>query len=359
MIRKYKKTLILTSLLTLLPIAAGLLLWNKLPDRFATHWGMDGQADGWSSLPFAVFAPPLIILAVQWLCVFVTAKDPGNKDQNRKMQELVLWIIPVISNLSSGLMYALALGAKFSITNVFVPIIGLMLVAIGNYLPKCKMNATMGIKIPWTYSSEENWNATHRFGGRVWFVGGLAMMLCGLVPGEMAIIIMLIVIFILVFIPVIYSYRYYCKQKAQGIALLPMPGFTGRSGKLTAVLMILLVVFLLVILFSGSIDVVLEDEHLSIKASFYDDLTVSYDVIDSVEYREGNVDGTRVMGFGSLKLLLGTFENEEFGYYTRYTYYKPEACIVLTSGDKILVISGKDMQETKEIYNCLIAQTEE
>lgn len=353
MIRKYKKTLILTSLFTLLPIAAGLLLWNKLPDRFATHWGMDGQANGWSSLPFAVFAPPLIMLAVQWLCVFVTAKDPGNKDQNRKMQELVLWIIPVISNLSCGLMYALALGAKFSITNVFVPIIGLMFVAIGNYLPKCKMNATMGIKIPWTYSSEENWNATHRFGGRVWFVGGLAMMLCGLVPGEMAIIIMLIVIFILVFIPVIYSYRYFCRQKRNGDVLQVPPVLPTKARKLSIVLLILTVIFLFVILFSGSIDVVLEEEHLSIKASFYDDLTVSYDLIDSVEYREGNVAGTRVMGFGSLKLLLGNFENEEFGYYTRYTYYKPEACVVVTADDKVLVISGRDAQETKAIYEYL------
>ncbi len=105
MIRKYKKTLIITSLLTLLPIVVGLLLWDRLPERFATHWGIDGQPDGWSSISIAVFGMPLIMLAVQWLCVWCTVKDPGNKDRNQKMQALVLWIIPLLSNLCCGLMY--------------------------------------------------------------------------------------------------------------------------------------------------------------------------------------------------------------------------------------------------------------
>ena len=61
------------------------------------------------------------------------------------------------------------------------------------------------------------------------------------------------------------------------------------------------------------------------------------------------------MGFSSAKLLLGTFENEEFGRYTRYTYTNPESCIVLTSGEQVLVFSGKDAQETENIYSYLAA----
>ena len=67
MLKKKKRTLVLTSLLTLSPILIGLLLWNKLPEQMTTHWGADGVADGWSGRPFAVFGLPLIMLAVQWL----------------------------------------------------------------------------------------------------------------------------------------------------------------------------------------------------------------------------------------------------------------------------------------------------
>ena len=356
MIHKYKKTLNSSSLRTLLPIAVGLLLWEKLPARFATHWGIDGQADGWSSLPFAVFFPPIIMLAVQWLCVWFTAKDPGNKDRNTKPLGLVLWIIPFLSNLSCGLMYALALGAEFSLPGIMVIAIGLMFVAIGNYLPKCKQNHTIGIKVKWTLENEENWNATHRFGGRVWFVGGLVMALCSLLPGEYGVILMLIAIFVLVFIPVIYSYVYYRKQKARGDDLLPLPKLSGKSGKLTVLILCLAAVLVLLILFSGNVSVNFGPEFFTIEASFYDDLTVDYAAIESVEYREGNVPGSRVFGFGSLHLLLGSFENAEFGTYTRYTYYNPEACVVLTANGNTLVVSGETMSQTQAIYEELLAR---
>ena len=58
--KSYKKTIIITTLITLLPILFGLALWNKLPDTIATHWGADGQANGWSSKAFAVFGLPCI-----------------------------------------------------------------------------------------------------------------------------------------------------------------------------------------------------------------------------------------------------------------------------------------------------------
>lgn len=356
MILKNKKLLILTSLLTLLPILVGLVLWNKLPEKFATHWGMDGLADGYSSLPFAVFAPPLIILAVQWLCVWITTKDPGNKDRNHKPLSMVLWIIPVISNLCCGLMYALALGVDLSITHVMVAALGLLFVIIGNYLPKCKMNSTLGIKVSWTYTSEENWNATHRFGGKTWVIGGLLIMLSALLPGEFSIYVMLISIFVLVFIPVIYSYRYYLKQKANGDALAPFPKAVTRGGKWAWIPPVAILLIAVCFLFVGEIDYVFEDDCFIIDADLYHDLTVEYDVIESLEYRDGNVSGARVGGFGSFQLLMGYFENEEFGVYTRYTYYKPEACIVLTADGKTLVISGETAAETQAVYQELLSR---
>ena len=60
MILKNKKLLIITSLLTLLPIPVGLLLWNRFPETMAIHWGFSGEADSFASIPTAVFLPPLL-----------------------------------------------------------------------------------------------------------------------------------------------------------------------------------------------------------------------------------------------------------------------------------------------------------
>ena len=55
-----------------------------------------------------------------------------------------------------------------------------------------------------------------------------------------------------------------------------------------------------------------------------------------------------------MKLLLGNFQNDEFGNYTRYTYYRPDACIVVTSEGRTLVFSGRDAAETQALYQELL-----
>ena len=69
MIRQHKKMILFTSILTLLPILIGLLLWNRLPDSVATHFGADNQPDGYSSKIFSVFGPPFLILLLHFICV--------------------------------------------------------------------------------------------------------------------------------------------------------------------------------------------------------------------------------------------------------------------------------------------------
>ena len=76
MIKQYKKELIVSTLLALLPIAAGLLLWNRLPGQLATHWGMHG-ADRWSGKAAAVFLQPLLLLAAHYLVLFFGTLKTG------------------------------------------------------------------------------------------------------------------------------------------------------------------------------------------------------------------------------------------------------------------------------------------
>lgn len=352
MLKQNKRTLILTSLLTLLPILVGLLLWDRFPEKMVTHWGITGEADGWSSVPFAVFAPPLLMLAVQWLCVWFTAKDPGNQGRNRKVQALVLWIIPLTSNFSSYLMYALALGVELAVDKIMIIPLGLLFAVIGNYLPKTKMNATIGIKVPWTYSSEANWNATHRFGGRVWVVGGIVMALSAFLPGSAGIWVMVIAMLVLCIVPIAYSYVFYRRQKASGAVLSAIP----KGRKAGAITLVVILILVAGVLFAGEIDYQFREDYLLVDTNMYNDFIVYFDAIESIEFREGNVDGMRVAGYGSLRLLMGNFKNEEFGTYIRYTYYKPEACVVLTTQNKALVLSGKTKEETEEIYQTLLMQ---
>ena len=203
MIKKNLKTLIITSIIILLPILAGVILWDKLPEQIPTHWNANGEVDDWSSKAFAVFGLPCIMLALQWLCALGTAADPKKANHPQKILHLVLWIIPVISVFLFALTYVAAFGKEVRMELVMPLLVGLVLTIVGNYLPKCKQNYTIGIKIPWTLNSEENWNKTHRFAGRLWVVCGLALMLTGFFGGFW---VFLPIVLVMVLVPMLYSY---------------------------------------------------------------------------------------------------------------------------------------------------------
>jgi len=354
MILKNKKLLILTSLLTLLPIPVGLLLWNRFPETMAIHWGFSGQPDGFASIPVAVFLPSLLMLLTHWFCVLVTSFDKGNQNRNRKIQTIVLWTIPVVCNISCFGLYALALGVEFSpVLWTMVPM-GLLFVLIGNYMPKTKMNYTIGIKVAWAYTSEENWNSTHRFAGKVWVIGGILMALSGFLPHLWAIGVMFGAIAVLCILPIVYSWRYYKMEQAAGKDVkVSCPKMDKKILKFSAIFLVVLLIFVILLLFTGDLEFTILEDSFSIKADWYSDITIRYDAIEAIEYRQGNVPGLRVGGFGSFRLLMGFFENEEFGTHTRYTYYDPESCIVLTVREKAVVLSGKTAEETKLLYDAL------
>ena len=203
MIKKNLKLLIVTSIIMLLPAVAGLILWNRLPEQMPTHWNAAGEVDGWSSKPFAVFGLPVLMLAIHWLCMLGTSADPKKENHSGKVLHLVLWIIPVLSVVIHAFTYAAALGYGVRMDMIIPVIVGLVLAIVGNYLPKCKQNYTIGIKIPWTLSNEENWNRTHRFAGRLWLVCGIIIMLTGFLGGVW---IFLGVVALMVLAPFIYSY---------------------------------------------------------------------------------------------------------------------------------------------------------
>lgn len=176
MLKENKRTLILASLVTLLPVLIGLYFWDRLPDVMATHFGMNNQADGFSSKPVAVFGIPLLCLAVLWVGAVVTAQDPRRQNISPKLYTLCLWIAPLVSLVAAATVYPINLGYAADVGFVGGLCVGLLLIVVGNYAPKARQNYTIGIKLPWTLANEENWNRTHRLAGYLWVGGGLLLL---------------------------------------------------------------------------------------------------------------------------------------------------------------------------------------
>ena len=201
-----KRTLILTSIVILMPMLVGLALWNRLPERMPTHFNFSGEVDGYSSRLFAIVGLPLFILAMQLLCAFVLRADPKKQNISEKLVQLALWICPAVSLFVGVSMYLSALGYVLNINRFVSVFVGLLFVIMGNYLPKCRPNYTMGIRLPWTLADEENWNHTHRFAGYVWIVVGLAVLASAFLGGINNVLTVLLIA--AAASPAVYSYLY-------------------------------------------------------------------------------------------------------------------------------------------------------
>jgi len=208
MIKKNLKTMIITSIIILAPIVVGLILWDKLPTEMATHFAENGEPNGWSSKEFAVFGMPLFLLAVHWFCAFFTGVDPKKENISNKMMTLVLWICPVVAIFGCGSTYMYAIDNSINTTVIGMMMLGCIFLVIGNYTPKMKQSYTLGIKLPWTLNSEENWNRTHRLAGGLWMLAGVFVIISGFIEQFWLVFVALLVA---VLVPTVYSYMLYKK----------------------------------------------------------------------------------------------------------------------------------------------------
>ena len=204
---KNKRTLILTSLICLIPILVGAAVYSRLPETMPTHWNFQGEADGWSSRPVAVFALPGLLLALNLLLPLGLKADPKHENMSPALKAVVFWTIPVLSLVCSGAVIAAGLGYHLSVERIVPALMGVLFVLIGNYLPKTKQSYTLGIRLPWTLASEENWNRTHRLGGFLWVIGGLYFIVMSFFTWNLAAF--LIPILLMALVPAVYSYLLY------------------------------------------------------------------------------------------------------------------------------------------------------
>ena len=199
------KLLSLTSILTLLPILVGVILWKDLPASLPSHFGLDGQADGFSSKLEVVFLIPLLMLGLHFFAVVVTSLDPKASHVSPKMKTLIYWLVPLISGLVQLSIYGAAFGLIGNSTRIGLVMVGIVFLVVGNYLPKTKQNYTVGIRLPWTLDSEENWNKTHRLAGRLWVLGGLIILVNSFLSWAVFYV-FIAVLLGMVLVPIFYSY---------------------------------------------------------------------------------------------------------------------------------------------------------
>ena len=212
MLKQHKKTLIFTSLIFLIPVLIGLLLWDRLPEALPSHWNIHGEADNWTPKAVAVLGFPAMLLALHWICVVALVLDPRRKNISPKMFAMTLWLCPILTLVLSSVMFAVSLDYDISVGIILPLLVGLLFVVIGNLLPKCTQNYTFGIRLPWTLASQENWNKTHRFSGKVMVLGGILCMATAFLANYL---ILLIILALMALLSTGYSFLYYLKHEKE------------------------------------------------------------------------------------------------------------------------------------------------
>ena len=201
-----KKLVLFTSILILLPSLVGCVFWNQLPEEIPTHFNLLGQADGYNHKMSAIFGLPTLMLLMHWLLLFIMIKDPKSSNISSKIQLLIYWIIPFVSCLSMISIFGESLGYSMMSGLLAQIFMGVVMIVIGNYLPKTHRNYIIGIRLPWTLENDKNWRKTHRLAGKIWVLGGLLLFLNSFVQLYVYWVFFLTLFFVVI-IPSVYSYQ--------------------------------------------------------------------------------------------------------------------------------------------------------
>ncbi|MDC0702677.1 MULTISPECIES: SdpI family protein [Priestia] len=200
--------------ITLLTLVAWLIALPHLPATMPIHWGANGEADGFATKINAMILTVGIMVLIYFIIAFVPRIDPRkenykyfSKTYNILLNAvLLLFFFVNMSTILQGLGYNVPM-------SYIAPIMaGLVFIIIGNYLQRVRSNYFMGIRTPWTLSNENVWKKTHRLSGKIFFIGGLLILISAFLPDGYKSVIMWGSIVLCVAIPYLYSYVAYKKE---------------------------------------------------------------------------------------------------------------------------------------------------
>jgi uncharacterized membrane protein len=151
------------------------VVYHQLPDQIAIHFDSAGNPDNYLPKAAAAFGLPVFLMLINLYVHFRVNKDPKAANASHALKNVWRWAVPVLSIVIMPITLFLSMGAAVPIAMIATAMAGSIVALCGNYLPKCKRNYTIGIKLPWTLDNEDNWFMTHRFAGFVWVIGGLVI----------------------------------------------------------------------------------------------------------------------------------------------------------------------------------------
>lgn len=212
----YDKKEILPIALIIIVAAIGFYLYPQLPNLVPSHWGVNGEINGWMSSTFAVYFFPGLILFLYLLLSFLPLMDPL-KANIEMFSHLYFWFKTVlVLFLSSLYLMTLYVGLGYEV-NVgrFVSLgIAVLFALIGYIMPQIKKNYTFGIRLPWTLHSEEVWVKTHELGGKMFIALAVLIAAAAFLPGFYTFVTLLAGVVLMLVVLVAYSYIEYRKTKA-------------------------------------------------------------------------------------------------------------------------------------------------
>lgn len=177
---EYKKTILFTAMLCLLPVLFGVALWNRLPEMMPTHFNANNQPDGYMKKTVVVFILPVCIALLELLSVLILSIDPKKANVSGKSLRPFLWLMPATSWVASGATYSYALGRRMNISAAALLLLGLSFVAVGNNLTKNSQNYTVGVRTSWALDDPDNWSYTNRKAAISFTVCGIAVTVLGI-----------------------------------------------------------------------------------------------------------------------------------------------------------------------------------
>jgi uncharacterized membrane protein len=155
---------------------AALVLYPRLPDQMAIHWGMNGEANGFAGRLVGAFGLPLIMLGVWGVMAWLPARDPraANIEKFRGSYDLTVAVVMAMLAVMHVCVLGVAVGWPIRISLIAPVMVGVVFIVIGNVMPRARSNFIFGIRTPWTLSDDAVWTRAQRVGGYLLVLAGLA-----------------------------------------------------------------------------------------------------------------------------------------------------------------------------------------
>jgi len=205
-----RRAVVFSVVLVVLQFAVGFYLYPQMPVRMAIHWGLSGEADGYGSRFLGLFLIPIVSLVFLPFMLVLPRLDPSRGiERFRGGYDWFMFGFTVYMAYVYWLSVAWNLGWRFSFMRMLAPAMGGLFVGIGGLLRGAKQNWFMGIRTPWTMSSEEVWDRTHELGSRLFMVSGGLAALGTFTEGWFALALILVPVLFTGMYLVYYSYSEY------------------------------------------------------------------------------------------------------------------------------------------------------